>query len=293
MAVTAATTPRVSVRAIGPADVPAVAAFLHANLPKRVPADTWARALDVPWRVEPPNAGFLLLDGDEVVGAHLAFYSDRTIDGRTERICNLGAWCVLPDHRFHALRLLKALLAQDDYHFTDLSPSGSVRALNLRLGFRWLDTTATLVPNLPLPSRPGRIRISSDPALLERTLSPGELEIYRDHATSAAVRHLLLMRDDAWCYVMFRKERRKGLPLFASIMHVSDPEQFRALSATLPRRLLLRHGTVATLIEHAVAAHRPRLSLTVDSRRPKMFRSPSLEPGDIDYLYSELVRLPW
>ena len=30
------------------------------------------------------------------------------------------------EHRFHSLRLLKALLAQDGYHFTDLSPSGNV-----------------------------------------------------------------------------------------------------------------------------------------------------------------------
>ena len=58
------------------------------------------------------------------------------IDGRVERFCNLGAWCVLPEHRFHALRLLKALLAQDGYHFTDLSPSGNVVGLNERLGFR-------------------------------------------------------------------------------------------------------------------------------------------------------------
>ena len=110
----------------------------------------------------------MLLDGDAVVGAHLAFYSERTIAGRRERFCNLGAWCVLPDYRFHALRLLKALLAQDGYHFTDLSPSGNVVGLNTRLGFRFLDTTTAVVPNLPWPSRPGRDTISADPALIEQ-----------------------------------------------------------------------------------------------------------------------------
>ena len=98
----------------------------------------------------------MLLDGDAVVGAHLAFYSERTIDGRTERFCNLGAWCVLPDHRFHGLRLLKALLAQDGYHFTDLSPSGNVRRRSTSGSASAASTpTATLVPNLPWPSRPG------------------------------------------------------------------------------------------------------------------------------------------
>ena len=40
---------------------------------------------------------------------------------------------------------------QDGYHFTDLSPSGNVVALNRRLGFTQLDTATALVPNLPWP----------------------------------------------------------------------------------------------------------------------------------------------
>jgi hypothetical protein len=293
VAVTTATRRAISVRPIAADDVSAVAEFLHANLDERVTAGAWARALDVPWTAEQPNAGFMLLEGEDVIGAHLAFYSERTIDGQLERFCNLGAWCVLPEHRFHALRLLKALLAQDGYHFTDLSPSGSVVGLNTRLGFSFLDTTTTVVPNLPWLSRPGRDTISSNPELLEGTLTGHELQVYRDHAGCDAARHLLLMRDGRWCYVIFRKDRRKGLPLFASILHVSDPDLFRAMSGPLARHLLLRHGAAATLVERAVVEHRPRVSLAVESPRRKMFRSPSLEPAHIDYLYSELVCLSW
>jgi hypothetical protein len=42
-----------------------------------------------------------------------------------------------------------------------------------------------------------------------------------------------------------------------------------------------------------VVEHRPALSVSVESPRRKMFRSPSLEPAQIDYLYSELVCLSW
>ena len=91
---------------------------------------------------------------------------------------------------------------------------------------------------------------------------------------------------------MFRKDRRKGLPLFASILHVSHPELFRAMARPLARHLLLRHGVAATLVERAVAS----TGRGCRSRRlapAKMFRSPSLEPAQIDYLYSELVCLSW
>ena len=129
--------------------------------------------MSVPWKVEAPNHGFMLRDGQRVVGAYLAFYSERVVAGQVEQFCNLGAWCVLPDFRFHSLRLLKALLAQDGYHFTDLSPSGSVVPLNARLEFRSLDTSTALVPNLPWPTVPRRTRISADPDVIENACRGG------------------------------------------------------------------------------------------------------------------------
>lgn len=275
------------------ADVAEVAGFLHANLNRRVPASTWAQAISVPWKVEAPNHGFMLRDGPLVVGVYLAFYSERVVAGRMERFCNLGAWCVLPDHRFHSVRLLKALLAQDGYHFTDLSPSGSVVPLNTRLKFQALSTSTALVPNLPWPTLPRRTRISADPDVIESTLAGAELELYRDHARAAAAHHLVLVRGRASCYVMFRKVRRKDLPVFAAIVYVGNPDLFRSAFASLARHLLIRHRALATLAELRLVGHRPPLSFMLRSPRPKMYRSATLEPAQIDDLYSELVCVPW
>jgi hypothetical protein len=274
-------------------DVAAVADFLHANLNSRVPMSTWARALSVPWKAEAPNHGFMLRDGERVVGAYLAFYAERVIAGKVERFCNLGAWCVLPDFRFHSVRLLKALLAQDGYHFTDLSPSGSVVPLNARLDFRSLDTSTALVPNLPWPTLVRRTRISAQPDVIESTLAGAELELYRDHAQAIAVSHLVLIQGGDSCYVMFRKVRRKDLPVFAAILHVGNPELFRRAIRPLARYLLIHHQVLATLAELRIVGSRPRPSLMLSAPRPKMYRSTSLEPCQIDDLYSELVCVPW
>lgn len=276
------------------ADAARVAQFLHANLNTRVPAESWARAIHVPWAVEKPNFGFMLVEGDDVVGVQLAFYSERTIDGRREAFCNLGAWCVLPTYRFHSLRLLKAVLAQDGYHFTDLSPSGNVVDLNSRLSFRFLDTTTSLIPNLPWPTWPRRGVVSSDPEVIARTLTGRERELYRDHSSTSAARHLVLLRDREWCYVVFRKDRRKRLPLFASVLYVSNPDLFREMARPLARHLLLHHGALATLAEdRIVGSPRAGLSFRLRSPRRKMFRSSHLEPAQIDYFYSELVCVSW
>ncbi|MBX6722001.1 MAG: hypothetical protein IRY92_01990 [Dactylosporangium sp.] len=235
----------------------------------------------------------MLVSDGAVVGVYLAFYSERTIAGRRERFCNLGAWCVLPEHRFHSLRLLRALLAQPGYTFTDLSPSGNVIPVNTRMKFDFLDTTTALVPALPRLAWFGRGRVSADPAVIEDTISGDDLERYRDHAGAAAARHLVLVRGNEWCYLVFRKDRRKRLPFFASILYASNPELLRAMGGRLSRHLLFRHGVLAILAELRVVRHRPRLSVMVRSPRRKMFKSDHLTADQIDYLYSELVCVTW
>jgi hypothetical protein len=282
----------VRVTPITTSDVHRVAEFLHTHLNSRVSVDSWQRAVDVPWKVDAPNHGFMLVDdGQQVVGALLAFYSERTIDGQLERFCNLGAWCVLPEHRFHSIKLLKTALAQEGLHFTDLSPSGNVVPINTRLKFAFLDTTTALSVNLPWPSWFGRV--SADPRVIEDTLTGRDLEVYRDHAGAAAARHVVLRKGGEWCYVMFRRDRRKNLPLFASLLYVSNPDLFRRMARPFARHLLLRHRIPVTLVEQRVAGHRPWPSVQLRAPRRKMFRSPTLAPEQIDYLYSELVCVAW
>lgn len=278
------------------ADLSRAAEFLHEHLNDRVPIAAWIGAVDHSggvsgWDGDRPNNGMMLVDGVDVVGVYLAFYSRRSVNGRVERICNLGAWCVRPDRRFHGIRLLKALLAQEGFHFVDLSPSGSVVPLNQRLGFEFLDTTTALVPTFPWVWG-GAVR--SDPALLDATLTGRDRELYHDHVDAAAARHLLLTRDDHWCYVVFRMDRRKRLPgVFASILHVSDTALFHRMLRPLAGYLFARHRALAMLAELRVVDRRPVGSVLLQEPRRKMYRSPSLAPEEIDYFYSELVSVPW
>lgn len=274
-------------------DVPAAAQFLHEHLNKRISAAAWASALRPSWRVEAPNHGFMLVAGRTIVGVHAAYYSQRRIDDKVYRLCNLAAWCVLEDYRLHGLRLLKALLAQGDYHFTDFSPSGNVVHLNARLNFERLDTATALVPNLPWPIWPARTRIVSDRAEIESVLKGRDLEIYRDHARATAAHHAAVIRGDEVCYVIFRRDRRKNLPIFASLLYVGNPRLFSRTARHFFRYLLLRHGILATLAEIRVVGGRPFPSLMLRSPRPKMFKSDRLHADQIDYLYSELTCVPW
>lgn len=279
------------VEPITDSDIWTVAEFLHGGLSSGRSAADWHRVMTPSWDVEQPNHGYLLRENEQVVGAYVAFYSERMIDGRPRRICNLGPWSVVEEHRAAGLRLLRALLRQPGYTFTDLSPSVNVLALNTRLGFAALDTTTALVPNMPWPVRSKGVRVLDSPGEIDDVLDGRDQAIYRDHAATAA-HHVVLVKGDQNCYVMFRRERRKGLPLFASILYVGEPDLFRACAPNFYRYLLLRRGIPATLAEIRVVGHRPARSVTV-AGYPKMYLSEDLEPAQIDYLYSELTCREW
>lgn len=262
--------------------------FLSVHLDSTLTPGQWARSLRPTWTTSHPDHGFLLESEGTVVGVYAALYSEQ--EGRA--VCNVAAWCVLDEYRHHSLRLLRAMLAQRDRELTDLSPSGTVIPLNERLGFHHLDTAGALVANLPLPT-PG-VRLLTGRADIEAVLSGADLAAYRDHADSAAARHVVAVVDGRPCWVVFRAVRRKRVRLFASVLHVSDRDLFRAVAPAVYRHVLLAHGLPFTLLQTRVSGPRPWHSVPLSAQRPTMYLSRTGEPPEtVSYLYSELTQVPW
>jgi hypothetical protein len=284
--------PAVELSPIADADIERVAEFLHKHLNSRVSVQAWATGIEVRWLPDAPNHGFMLSMSGDIVGVNLAFYSSRRIGGQVIPICNLGALCVREDQRGHTFRLVLAVLAQRGYHFTDLSPSGNVILLNERLGFKHVDTTTALVVNAPWP-RTGSARVICDDLTIEKTLVGADLETFRDHRNSPAAHHFVVAEDAAQAYIVLRRDRRKGLPIFASVLYVSNAELFRRRARLLFSHVLTHVGAPFTLLETRLAHYRPFGSVPLRHPRPRMYKSPVLAPDTIDYLYSELTQIAW
>ena len=286
--------PRAEVCPISDGDLADVGRFLGTQFPPDTPAhewgEAWLRTVNLPGSAA-PNHGFMLRAAGRIVGAYPAIYSTRMIDGRRERFCNLAVWCVSPDFRAQSLGMLKAILAQEGFHFTDLSPIERVQKLNAALGFQYLDTATALAPNLPWPvSR--RVVISADPAVIETTVTGEIKQFFEDHARCRWAKHLILVHEGEWCYLQWRKERRKKLPLFISIRYASHPEVLRRAFRSLASYFLFRHGALFTLGELRITGGRVYPSLMLRRPTRRMFKSKTLSPDRIDYLYSEITSAP-
>lgn len=242
-----------------------------------------------PWGEVGPNHGFRLLAGDKTVGAYIAVYSTR--HGRAPLVCNLAAFCVIEEHRAHSIRLVRALPRQKDCIFTDLSPSGPVPAMSERMGFRQLDTTTRLVVNVWRPTR--GVIVTEDPTAIEGMLKDHDAEVFRDHRHAAGARHLLLVRGGAYAYLMYRRDRRKQLPVFASPIYAGGDRDLMSSDWAAVTSHLARRGFAMTLAERRILGFRPTgVGRQLGQPRPKMYRG-DIAPEDVDYVYSELSLLQW
>lgn len=272
-------------------DAERVAAFLHRQLNQRVPVPAWLAILRPPWAHRGPNHGFQLLDGNEIVGVYAAVYAAPRAGGLP--VCNLAAFCVREDHRAHALRLVRALTGQPGFVFTDLSPSGSVPALNARLGFEHLDTSTRLAINVPLGSQRAA-RLTERPERIVALLQGEDAQVYEDHRRAPAARHIVVHTGGDYAYLMYRRVRRKRMGIFAAPIFVGgDSALLRDAWPQVAGRLL-RRGLLATLAERRVLGFAPGGPGRELSRpRPRMFLGAGVNESEIDYLYSELPLLDW
>lgn len=279
----------IHLRPITSSDAGRVAEFLHRHMDGSIAPSEWRHVVTPPWHEAESNHGFMLAAGDEIAGVYLAHYSERVIDGRRERFCNLGTWCVAEAHRARGMGLLKEVLGQDGYHFTDLTPDPRVVEIDRAFGFESLERGALIVPTLPWPAR-SRGVVTSEPSVIERTLTGADLEAYRDHAGALPVVHVAIERDGRACYVALRRERRKRLPVL-NALHISDPELFGQMAKPFSRHILLRHRSIAYAVDLQVARLSGARGILRESPE-RMFKSDSLERSRVDYLYTELACLP-
>jgi len=270
------------------ADLAEYCEFLQRNLNPDISAESFQAAFRQRWGMEKPNHGFLIRDGGELVGGIGAIYALRRINGKPERFCNITSWCVLEKYRAQSMRLAMAVVSQEGFHFTDLTPTEVVEKSLQFLKFRPLDGSRTLLTNIPAPAARGQV--ITDPQRIVEALPPELGAVYADHKGFPWLQQAALGKPGSYCHVIFKRKTVKGLPS-AEIVALSDGELFLRYRWAFGCHLLRNHGMVTTRVESRLLPKCPTLAKELHGYRNKMFRSATLEAKDIDNLYSELVVL--
>lgn len=129
------------IRPVHERDINSIILLLHGYHDSRLSLEEWRRLFEHPRPVKnQPNLGFVLESSDQLVGFVGAIYSERLVEGRVERFCNLSSWYVRPEFRSYSIALLMAVLKQPGYTFTDLSSNQAYIPMKNRCGFRQLES---------------------------------------------------------------------------------------------------------------------------------------------------------
>jgi hypothetical protein len=272
-------------------DVPEFCRFLTEHLSRERTAEQWAEAFKQGWCPSKPNNGFLIRHDRRIVGGIGAIYAERSIRGRPERFCNITSWCVLDDFRSQSMRLAMAVTGQPGFHFTDFTPTEVVSKTLQFLKFKPMNERHAVWPNLPWPRALATgVRVVADPERIAQLLAPGDAIAYRDHRHLPWLRHLAVGKDGAYCHVVWKPRRLKGIS-GAMILAISDAELFLRYRYAVGSHLLLRNGLPYTRVESRLLPHVPRGCIELAGYRNKVFKSDTLTAGDMSNLYSEIVAL--
>ena len=271
-------------------DLPAFCQFLTEHLSAGRSAEQWAQAFRQEWGVAKPNNGFLIRDQGQIVGGIGAIYAERVIRGRPERFCNITSWCVLDAYRTQSMRLAMAVVSQPGFHFTDLTPTEVVSKTLQFLKFKPMNERHAVWPNVPwLFSWLGGTRVIADPDRIEEVLAAADAKVFRDHRHLPWLRHAAVGRPGAFCHVVWKPNRLKGVA-GAMVLAFSDAGLFQRYRFALGAHLL-REGYLYTRVESRLLPRLPTLSRELSGYRNKVFRSDTLSEADISNLYSEIVAL--
>jgi hypothetical protein len=269
--------------------------FLGFGNPKMSKED-WRRMLfQYPWKAEEESRGYVLFDDEKAVGFIGTIFSARELEGKTERLCHLSSWVVLPEYRSRSLSLLASVARLDGYTVVSSTPSPTAARLFGRFGHRTLDEKVLVLP--PLAGARElcglfRASMTTNENEVRAGLTGEALRCFEDHRGSLGA-HLLLRRGGRSCRATATLMRRRRIR-FASVRHMSDRELFWECLPLAKLGFLKALGAPAPAVDARFAEGR-HVPFAVPYRlaTPQLYR-PTHEaprPALADGRYSELMGL--
>ena len=243
--------------------------------------------------------GYILKDGERIVGFINYLFAKRKFNGKVVTFCNIGSWIVLEKYRNKSLSLLMPLLRIKDCIFTNFTASKTVYKILKTLRFKEVGDDFIIIP--PIPGISFLEIFESDTRILfgervKKYLNEDELIIYNDHSNPEfKCKHILLKDSMGTCYIIAKRAYRNKVPFLhihyisnskifsehAGILRVICPFYFKVFSIIVDKRFL-GSEKINNVISYNLQSHRlckSNLSHPVDN----------LEK--IDHLYSEFIIL--
>lgn len=262
------------------------------NPTANIPREAWSKIFCPNWVINEDYCGYALIENGIVVGFLGYIFCSRKIQDREEKFCNLTTWYVNEEYRAHSMMLLYPFLELEGYTLTNFTASSRVVEILKSLGFRTLDNrTVFLKPNLLSPFKLKRkTSLIFDGPQFESLLSDSEKRIYNDHKPYGCI-HVVIRSESGNCYIVLSRLKIGRKPIL-TVRYLGNTQVFGMCGEGVLLELLFRLKALYIQIdERLLRGVQLNSGIIRQSEVEKLYKSDTLAPGDVDYLYSELILL--
>jgi len=260
--------------------------FNRIPAPMTIPEETWGKLFSRQWDDQVEPLGFVLAKDHDIVGYIGLIAVKRDIRGQRSELVDISSWTVEKEYGGHAIRMLYAFLEDQSRTFISFTPSKSADRILRHFGFQQLNANLQIIPFWTMALGPSGHEVIFDIESQRSLLTKEDWKIYCDHRKFSSV-HFMIKKGRSYCYVVAKRALKKKLP-FLHVHYVSDKEIFARAIPKFTGMVCRRFKTWGLVVfEHYLEGQRVRGAIKMEMSSKPLFRSPNLQPGDIDSLYSE------
>jgi RimJ/RimL family protein N-acetyltransferase len=268
------------------ADIEPLCSLLHEHMDARFSPDRWRRLMTYRWLDDKPDFGRVAIVDGRLVGFVGMVYSDRVLEGRRHRIVNICAWCLNKAHRKagFGFELMRSAIADDAMSYTILTSSSRSVSLLEAIGYRILDDDRRI---WIAKGDPTGLEIEEDPSRILRRVDSVARDMLRDH-DGLPIRPVLFADRTGSCLAVFSVAKKRDDVTYYDVLHLTNPLFLAARAQAIADGLLPRDRKAVLAVDtrllqgHANDGTAERLLV------PRYYKSSTLQPGQIDNMYSEL-----
>lgn len=275
-------------------DIEPICALLHEKMNSRIPVSRWRKLMSYQWLADKPDFGRVVESDGRIMGFCGMVYADRVLGDearglRHERIVSMSSWYLDKSLRGQGLGRDMLLSAIDDRSLTYATLTNSRKPLGIveALGFRVLEDHRYEWRRTGIAD--STVVIKDDPQSFRSALRPDHCQIL-DDMTGLPLVPLLVDYAGRQALLFFSIKKKGENVTWFDLMYVSDPELFAQCAQSLAN-LLLPEGAAVLAADGRFFRVPPQEGVAVPLTVARYFISESVEPFELDNLYSELQLL--
>ncbi|MBT2401562.1 GNAT family N-acetyltransferase [Streptomyces sp. ISL-100] len=276
-----------SVRRAVAEDLPKVYALLRDSSLNSawVPLDARRRMFRPVWGGDEGYYGYVLEDGDDVVGFLGLLFTEREISGVKRKFCEIHSWYVKEEYRHDSMKLFLPALSVRKATLVNYTPTQTVYDISKKFGFDDLETK--LRAFLPVPTFRSLglgVRLETKKHVIVQYLDEADRKIFLDH-TDVECNHFLIRgrSDTDYSYIILKKMRLGRFRPFGRVLYASNKKMLVENIDFLKLYWCFRFGVALIAMDDDELGTDWKLPFTkvIPREFPSLYKSKELEAADI------------